>query len=313
MQVRSAADVYLDFQGLGDLKARARLDQDASLAEVSRQFESLLMHMMLKSMRQANLGEGLMDNDQSLFYRDMFDHQLALHLAESGGLGLAEMIERQLEGSQAAGEKAKESLEDYRSQVVEIAARRAVAARTDRPETPLSAAAMAAPGEAPENLDPAHWSAEDFVQHLWPWARSAAAELGLPPQALLAQAALETGWGRHLIRMADGSPSYNLFGIKAGPGWEGNRVAVDTLEYEQGVVSRKRASFRAYDSFEASFRDYVAFLKTNPRYREALASTADSRDFFSALQRAGYATDPRYAEKIEGVLARLKSENLQPN
>ena len=312
MQARAAADVYLDFQGLGDLKARARLDQDAGLAEVSRQFESLLMHLMLKSMRQANLGEGLLDNDQSLFYRDMFDHQLALHMAESGGLGLAEMIERQLGGNQAAGEKAKESLEDYRGQVVEIAARQAVAVRTERPE-PTPQAAAAAPREASENLDPAHWSAEDFVQRLWPWARSAAAELGLAPQALLAQAALETGWGRHLIRMADGSPSYNLFGIKAGPGWEGNRVAVDTLEYEQGVVSRKRASFRAYDSFEDSFRDYVAFLKTNPRYREALASTADSRDFFSALQRAGYATDPRYAEKINGVLARLKSENFQPN
>ncbi len=312
MQARTAADVYLDFQGLGDLKARARLDQDASLAEVSRQFESLLMHMMLKSMRQANLGEGLLDNDQSLFYRDMFDHQLALHLAESGGLGLAEMIERQLGGSEEASDKAKESLEDYRGQVVEIAARRAVAAPTDRPE-PTPQAAAAAPRQEPENLDPAHWSAEDFVQRLWPWARSAAAELGLAPQALLAQAALETGWGRHLIRTADGNPSYNLFGIKAGPEWEGNRVAVDTLEYEQGVVSRKRAAFRAYDSFEDSFRDYVAFLKTNPRYREALASTADSRDFFSALQRAGYATDPRYAEKIGGVLARLKSENLQPN
>ena len=310
MQARTAADVYLDFQGLGDLKARARQDQDATLAEVSRQFESLLMHMMLKSMRQANLGEGLLDNDQSLFYRDMFDHQLALHLAESGGLGLAEMIERQLGGPQAAVGKTKASLEDYRGQVVEIAAR--VATPSQRPETSDKGASIA-PGEAPENLDPADWSAEDFVNNLWPWARSAADELGLSPQALLAQAALETGWGRHLIRMADGSPSFNLFGIKAGPGWEGKRVAVDTLEYEQGVVSRKRAAFRAYDSFQESFRDYVELLKTNPRYREALASTADSRDFFSALQRAGYATDPHYAEKISGVLARLKSEKSQPN
>jgi flagellar protein FlgJ len=306
MHARSVADVYLDFQGIAELKARARQDQDpslkdASLKEVSRQFESLFMHMMLKSMRQASLGEGLLDNDQSLFYRDMFDQQLALHLAEGGGLGLAEIIERQLGAAQAVGDQPMKSLADYRGQVAEIAARRAATVRSNTAQTPPTTVPEP-PAEDPTGSDPAAWTAEDFVHNLWPWAKEAADKLGLSAQALIAQAALETGWGKHLIRLPDGSPSHNLFGIKADQGWEGKRVAVDTLEYEQGVVARKTAPFRAYDSFRDSFSDYVEFLNSNPRYREALAATADSRNYFSALQEAGYATDPRYAEKVSGVL-----------
>jgi flagellar protein FlgJ len=130
----------------------------------------------------------------------------------------------------------------------------------------------------------------------------AAKRLGLKPQALIAQAALETGWGQHLMRKTDGSPSNNLFGIKADKRWGGDRVSVDTLEFEQGVSVKKRAHFRAYDSLRQSFEDYVSFLQSNPRYREALSATADTGRYFTALQEAGYATDPDYARKIEAVL-----------
>ena len=316
----ATASVYTDFSGLGELKARAARDAEGSLDEVAQQFESLLMGQMLKAMRQASLGEGILDNDQSLFYRDMFDKQLSLHLAQSGGMGLAAAIKRQMGGSETSGlSTAVKGIEDYRRQLVtlaEIRSKQSVAApgfaESDSPTVAASPVAAE---------DPADWGSEGFVQKLWPWALEAAKQLGLKPQALLAQAALETGWGQHIMQRADGSPSHNLFGIKADRRWGGEKVSVNTLEYEQGASVRKRDHFRAYPSFKDSFNDYVDFLRSNPRYAHALESTADSGRYFTALQQAGYATDPRYADKIDAVLRgpemsraldRLKALENQP-
>jgi flagellar protein FlgJ len=151
-------------------------------------------------------------------------------------------------------------------------------------------------------------SPESFLGQLWPVAEEAAARLNLAPEALLAQAALETGWGRHVIRHRSGHSSHNLFGIKADARWDGDRIRVSTLEYREGVALQTRANFRAYASFEDSFADYVDFLQRNPRYREALAKTDDPKAYFAALQQAGYATDPAYAEKIQKI---LESEPMQ--
>ena len=140
------------------------------------------------------------------------------------------------------------------------------------------------------------------MRTLWPHASEAAARLGLPPEALLAQAALETGWGRHVIRRADGGSSHNLFGIKADGRWQGERASTQTLEYVDGVAVRVRDHFRAYASHADSFNDYVDFLQRNPRYRDALQRTGDAAAYFSALQAAGYATDPAYATKIQRIL-----------
>lgn len=140
---------------------------------------------------------------------------------------------------------------------------------------------------------------------LRPHAEQAAARLGVDPQILLAQSALESGWGRHVPRRSDGASSFNLFGIKAHGGWTGDRVAVGTLEYHQGVARRERAAFRAYSSPAESFNDYVDFLHRNPRYRDALTQR-DSADFIRGLQRAGYATDPRYAAKVLGIQERMR-------
>ncbi|MCP5415717.1 MAG: flagellar assembly peptidoglycan hydrolase FlgJ [Chromatiaceae bacterium] len=286
----AATSLYADFTGLAELKARATSDRAGTSAEVARQFESLLIHEMTRSMRRASLGEGVLDSDQSLFYRDMLDQQMALHLSENGGIGLAAAIQRQLDGVQQPASEGREIGDYQRSRLLALSSSR------DR-----SAAEVPVPTTTTV-VDSENWSRGDFVEQLWPWAQAAAERIGIQPQALLAQAALETGWGRHIMRHQDGTPSHNLFGIKADQRWDGERVNVTTLEYEEGSAVRHRAQFRSYDSFQQSFHDYIDFLQSNPRYQQALALTTDSRAYFTALQQAGYATDPRYAEKIESVL-----------
>ena len=296
--MNAATPLYADFSGLAELKAKSVNDQAGSTAEVARQFESLLINQMVKSMRQASLGEGILDSDQSLFYRDMFDQQLSLHLSENGGIGLAAAIERQLEGAQAALKSDGKDVAAYRLNPLTV---RHTENSGSSPEA-SAPAGKANSANSVDSPDAANWSTADFVEKLWPWALEAANRIGLQPQALLAQAALETGWGRRMIRQMDGSPSHNLFGIKADSRWDGDRVSVSTLEYEEGSAVKRRDDFRSYGSFRESFNDYVNFLSANPRYEQALQSTSDSRAYFSALQRAGYATDPRYAQKIDSVI-----------
>ena len=290
------AQVYTDFSGLAALKAKAREDQDAALDQVSRQFESLFLQMMLKSMRDASFGGGLMDSKQTEFYREMYDKQIAMDIAQKQGMGLAAVIKRQLGGGESMQQPGR-SIEEYVGMPI-IA--------------PLTGAAVSAArgSEAPDRdgslqLD---GTPESFLGQLWPVAEEAAAKLNLTPEALLAQAALETGWGRHVIRHRQGDSSHNLFGIKADSRWQGDRVEVSTLEYRDGVALKTRAQFRAYDSFEQSFSDYVSFVQNNPRYKAALRSTDDPDAYFTALQEAGYATDPRYADKIRRI---LHSEPMQ--
>jgi peptidoglycan hydrolase FlgJ len=291
------AQVYTDFSGLAALKARAREDREAALDQVTRQFESLFLQMMLKSMRDASFGGGLMDSEQGEFYRDMYDKQLAMDLSGRQGIGLADVLKRQLGGAMATPGEGL-SPEDYLgTPIPALAARSPVPAGGDE--------GTAAGRRGPARFD---GSPESFLGQLWPLAEEAAAQLDLAPEALLAQAALETGWGRHVMQQGRGESSHNLFGIKADSRWQGDRVEVSTLEYRDGVALKTRADFRAYGSYEDSFADYVDFVQRNPRYREALDKTADPEAYFSALQEAGYATDPAYAEKIRRI---LNSESMQ--
>lgn len=334
-----SASIYTDFQGVAELKARARADAKGSLDQVARQFESLFTQMMLKSMRQAKLGEGLMDNDQTKFYQEMYDQQLAVHLSEGSGIGLAEVIKSQLGDSAAANDSQPEkgSSEDGNN-VISLMGRwsgspislqdgRPIIAMGQSPGLALGQSQTIAMGQSPSigqdaisqspqatseeseprrspavTTDPKGWKKQDFVQQLWPWARGAAEQLGLAPAALLAQAALETGWGRHIMPSGNGGTANNLFGIKTGKSWKGSSVNIGTLEFEQGVAVRKKDRFRSYDSLRDSFNDYVDFLRSNPRYSKALENTADSKAFFRELQKAGYATDPHYARKLTSVL-----------
>lgn len=278
MAMTPANTAYTDFAGLGELRASAHRDPKGSLRAVAQQFEGLFVQMVLKSMREASPGDALFDNDQSRLYRDMFDGQLSTTLAGNGSVGLTDVIMRQLGGKDRSDSPP--------------------AGKAPRPvAVPLPPAARSEPPAAGLLEQPLH-----FVRAVWDQARSAAAQLGTEAKVLVAQAALETGWGRHVPLRPDGASSNNLFGIKADGQWSGDRVAVPTLEFRAGVIHPENASFRAYDSVADGFNDYVQLLKSNPRYRAALELANNPGHFAHALQRAGYATDPAYGQKILGIL-----------
>lgn len=290
------AQVYTDFSGLAALRAKAREDEDAALDQVSRQFESLFLQMMLKSMRDASMGGGLLDSKQSEHYREMYDKQIAMEMTQGEGVGLADVLKRQLGGGISNQYRDLKPEEYLGMPVVAMAHGKRSA---DVPDDDSDTQALAATSATRMSFD---GDPQNFLQQLWPAAEQAAAKLGLAPEALLSQAALETGWGKHVMRHRGGDSSHNLFGIKADRSWQGDKVHVGTLEYRDGVALNTRANFRAYDSFEQSFSDYVDFLERNPRYRDALGKTDDPSAYFDALQKAGYATDPAYADKIKKIL-----------
>ncbi len=307
------AQVYTDFSGLNALKSQARNDKQAALEEVARQFESLFLSEMLKSMRKAGdvFAEGnYLNSSQSEFYRDMFDRQLSLTMAKGQGTGLAEALVRQLgqqvpgldsEGGKLAGHKA--SLADYDRSLPPLSSRlpaQLVQVNEVAGVTSATAAAPESDRALPERFD----SPEQFVRELLPVAERIAGDSGIDPKLMVAQAALETGWGRHMITGDDQCPSFNLFGIKADRRWSGDSVTITTTEFREGVPMKERADFRAYPDYEASFRDYVAFLETNPRYREVLSVADQPEVFADKLQEAGYATDPNYGAKIRQIMNR---------
>lgn len=309
------ADVYTDFNGLAKLKNQARNDSKEALQEVAKQFESIFLNSVLKSMREAKLADGAMDNDQSKFYREMYDQQLAVHLSGSPGVGLADLIVKQL-GHDRPDDNKKMNLEDYLNRS-SGAAKNAPGnshaavnrfhsredARTVFKSYLQENSRINETHSFPLKKDaamPIH-SAKDFVRKLQPYAEQAARELGVDPKIILAQAALETGWGRSLIKTADGENSFNLFNIKADKSWQGKQAHVDTLEFDEGVAKKMKSGFRTYESFEESFRDYVNLIKNSPRYRDALKHGGNAENYMRELQQAGYATDPKYADKIMSI------------
>lgn len=265
------AGFFADLSGFAKLKLDARENGQAPIKEVASQFEALFVQMVMKSMRDASLGDGAFDNDQSRMYQDMMDSQLSLVLSKGRGLGLSDLIVKQLGGEVNT--------------------------------TPVSAAA---PRSAIGNKQPISSLGEStasFVSGVYPAAEQAAAKLGVAPEAIVAQAALETGWGKYVITDRAQNSSNNLFNIKAGSSWQGRTVSVPTVEYENGTAVRRVDSFRAYDSIEAAFDDYVNLISTSPRYQEALNKGDDTFGFAKALQEGGYATDPKYADKIRVIVA----------
>jgi flagellar protein FlgJ len=281
---------YADFSGLDALKRGAQNQDPKALRETARQFEAVFARMMIKSMRDANFGDKLMGSDQQDFYQGMLDDQLSVEVTRGKGLGLADMLVRQLQrtGLVPAG--------------AEKAAKPAPASQT-------SAAATAA-ASAPRPASAAQRS--DFITKLLPAAKQAGEQLGVDPRHLLAQAALETNWGQAVPRDAGGRSSNNLFGVKAGSNAAGApAVSARTVEYENGALVSRVDQFRAYDSSSASFQDYVSLLRGNSRYAAALNTGSDTQAFASALQQGGYASDPNYARKIVAVAASLDA-GVQP-
>jgi len=297
------ASIYTEFQGLQELRGQAQKHSPEALEKAAKQFEAMFMQMMLKSMREASSGSGLFDNDQSRMYREMYDKQVALSMSDGEqGIGLSDMLVRQLQGLVPGANGGQGATEQSSYPVPDRQSFQAVPSRRASGFSNEGAAAAAA-GRTEARPDPASFdSPQEFVETLWPHAERAARRLGADPKALLAQAALETGWGKAVIRHPGGESSHNLFNIKADSRWDGERVAKQTLEYRDGVAVQERAPFRSYDSYAQSFEDYVRFLQDNPRYEGALQRAGDARAFVRELQDAGYATDPKYADKIERIL-----------
>ncbi len=271
--------VAADARRLSTLRSEAARDPKAAAQEAAKQFEAIFMQELLKTMRAATMQSGLFDNEASKLGTEMLDGQLAMQFAGRPG-GLSDLIARQLE-RQMGLPPAPAAI----AQTVELKA--------------SSVPPLAQPEREPRIPDR---SAAAFVQRHDVAAREAERTSGIPAAFMIAQAAHESGWGRHEIRHADGTPAHNLFGIKAGALWKGPVAEVVTTEYVDGKPQRMTQRFRAYASYAESFADYAALMKTQPRYQAVLDAGSDARAFAQGLQRAGYATDPRYADKLAGVI-----------
>ena len=347
-QIRS----YNDFQGLSQLKSQAGKDPAQALKQVASQFETQFVKMMLQSMREATPRDGLFNSDQMKTFEGMFDQEIAQKLSgRAGGIGLADMIERQLAKTTGETKPAPEGgypLErpaqgmttgneprayplpdasewtlrphawmkrDEDKEASEVGESKTEQSGPTQPgptkerlaaiqatSQATQATSQAAPTEA-TSRQPAYWeSPEQFVEAILPHAREAAQKLGVSPKVLVAQSALETGWGKHVPHDGSGRASNNFFGIKADRSWDGERQVHGTLEFESGSLVRRQAAFREYDSMAGSFNDFARFIQDNPRYGQALEARHDPEQFARELQQAGYATDPKYADKLISIM-----------
>jgi flagellar protein FlgJ len=305
----------LDVQAVNELRIDAKRTDKAGLEAAAKQFEALFMNMMLKSMREATSQDSLLDSEQSRLYTSMLDQQLSQSMA-SRGIGLADMMVRQLgrglpaDLPQGGIAPASAPAPEYPQADVPPPQEctpaqqppqhpQRTSALTQQPPPPVQASQPAASQPGPQS------QAAEFQNRLMPHALQASQTTGIPARFMLGQAALESGWGKREIRAADGTPSHNLFGVKAGASWKGPVVETVTTEYVNGVAQKSVEKFRAYPSYADAFRDYANLLRNNPRYAGVVAQAAqgiDAAGFAQGLQRAGYATDPNYADKLTRVI-----------
>jgi len=267
-----------DVNSLNNLKAQAGKDQKGAVKEAAKQFEALFMRELLKSMREATMKSGLVDSETGELGADLLDQQYANQMTGLPG-GLSAMIERQL-----AQQITPSAIPADPAKVGDPGATQAV------PHRPIDRAAASGSRQ------------QQFVSRLGDAAQQVAAEVGIPASYMLGQAGHETGWGRSEIKQADGSNSFNVFGIKAGKGWTGKVAEVTTTEYVDGQPQKVKAKFRAYDSYADAFRDYARMISQSPRYAKVMDNLHSAQSFASGLQRAGYATDPQYATKLSRAI-----------
>ncbi len=380
---------YSDLNRLSNLKVGKDRDSEANIKKVAQEFESLFLNQMLKAQRQANeaFSEGnFMNSNAAKTYQQMYDQELSVKMSKEGGIGLADVLARQMSKMQKGTRKANPFAQADQANAITAAAsttnssadktltttaakelpavdklrddskminkRRLslpgsltdrllagivpttttgvaggatadgkplaqndwLAANNTSNKADLKAATgvdastgrrLAQPPLAPGKA--AFKSADEFIATMLPMAKEAAAKIGVDPSYLVAQAALETGWGKSIIRDQDGSSSHNLFGIKAAGNWQGESARALTTEYKGGQAVKEAAKFRSYDSFQDSFNDYVSFLQNNDRYDDALDATANPKQFVRELQQAGYATDPQYANKVAQIAKQMQT------
>ncbi|TOG60656.1 flagellar assembly peptidoglycan hydrolase FlgJ [Vibrio parahaemolyticus] len=295
-----------DISSLDSLRQKAVKEgkdgEQEALHATARQFESIFTSMMLKSMREANEGfeSNIMNSQNEKFYRQMLDEQMASELSANGSMGLADMIVAQLTAGQG-NDKSETAMRDAANSAVEY--RRVDPKKAREIEKRLiESGELSRTSHTPAKFD----SPESFVNSMKPYAEKAAKALGVEPSLLLAQAALETGWGQKVVQNARGS-SNNLFNIKADRSWQGDKVTTQTLEFHDNTPVKETAAFRSYSNYQDSFNDYVRFLNDNPRYETALQQRGDSESFIRGIHRAGYATDPTYADKVLQVKQKIES------
>lgn len=319
---QSSGSVYTDLSGLEQLKYKLKGNSVEDLRVAAQQFEALFIQQMLKTMREAKLSDGVFDSNEGDMYVDMLDKQLSLDLSKGKGLGLADIIVSQLshtlntasepgavlsESSGNSGGQPTSNATFQKQSEPPVTSTPKIsgqggAAQTgaDKPQVKPSlkkeSSAVLSSANTPKFSNP-----QEFIKTLWPLAVKASRDIGVAPPILIAQAALETGWGQYIAQDGSGRSSHNLFNIKAGAHWQGDTVTLATTELRNGTPVKEYAAFRSYDSYNASFEDYVSLIKQNPRYRQALQLPANAKEYASALQKAGYATDPAYAEKVAQI------------
>ena len=329
MSISNQTDFYLNFQQFGDMKLGARSGSDDAAKSVAQQFEGLFVQQMLAAMRSAAKIDTGQDSSYMNFYQEMYDKQLAQTVASQNRLGVAKMILQQMPDSEAeSGNPATTPELDFSpvrvaalnpnipslkipvvpSEVVssdnENAVRMLPAVTEEIPTARVSRVVDDDFAEVSQ-IEQANnrWQSPDrFIADILPQAQAAADTLGISVRLLVAQSVLETGWGKHTMKYADGRSSNNLFGIKAGPDWQGPSLQKTSLEFRDGILQSQVSRFRAYDTPAQSFADYVKFIHNNPRYQQALAQAGDDRAFIREMHSAGYATDPQYADKVLNIL-----------
>lgn len=337
---------YNDLASLNAISNMGEEKEAEALKQVAHQFESMFVSMMLKSMRDANAvfeEDNPLNSNESKFYRQMFDDQLALSMSQGEGIGLADSIYRQLKDQfnvqdangdepvrempirQYSGQNPFSTLRpnleldplnqaekpypisDSQVKVKSLndAAHKVESLNTVAPsvrkQTPEINVTPKNEQLGPITKQSAFETPQEFVDILWPVAKEIGEVMGVDPKAIVAQAALETGWGKHIIHQGDGKNSHNLFGIKADQRWDGDVANVSTLEYREGVAKKEVAPFRVYDSYEHSLKDYAKFVKESERYQGAIENGKSIKGYSEGLQQGGYATDPQYAKKIQRI------------
>ncbi len=287
---------YFDLSALGSLKAEAVDKKDESLRIVAQQLESVFLELVLKSMNEANasIKSEIFDRDQEEFYQDMFNQQLALSLSKAGGLGLSEVIYQQLKPQDTTDMPMRQLNIERQGMPITLPKQADIL-----PQQPNTSVLVDNAKESitVKPLTESEKAVKEFMDSLLPHAELASKIIGLDPKLLLAQSALETGWGKHILHDENGQSSHNLFGVKSNDKWEGKAILAQTLEYTDDQAKEIKAPFKSYNSYLESFLDYISLLK-NKRYEKALENKDDPKTFLSELHQAGYATDPKYVDKI---------------
>lgn len=311
-----SGNVAFDTNSLNSLKQAAKENSPEAIKAVAKQFEAIFMNMMLKSMREATPQDNPFDSEQSRTFTSMLDQQLSTNLATKG-LGLADILAKQLsKTSQSASNSIGHAVSHVEEHFEDAAAtiKNTLSPSIDKIQTKTLDKSLIKRTEPTDkeatlnklfNDNTLHGNSNEFKQRLAHHAEEASRISGVPAHLMLGQAALETGWGKREIKAHDGSPSHNLFGIKATGSWTGKVVDAMTTEYVNGVKQKRIEKFRAYDSYTDSFKDFAKLMTNNPRYEKVIANLNNVYDYAQAMQKAGYATDPNYAAKLTSVIKKF--------